>query len=232
MTKILNSSYRLITSLIAMKSQQDKKEYKWCCHRIGPEIDKGDSPDDGAHVASPSGEQVQLNALAATAMLTLQLQQLLLLLLLVLPPSVISRRVMQLAFARTSQHLLPVQQEVTTAPERLEEGPAISRAASTRGFRWRHRRRHRHPSMTRRESRIHSSLGPISSSRISSWRNLALLLLWWPQVSKDPLLIFSETHLVLKKLFLKKFSVASSLMIVSSLQRSSYHPDLIQNRRS
>lgn len=32
-------------------------------------INEGDSPDDGAHVASPSGEQVQLNTLAATTML-------------------------------------------------------------------------------------------------------------------------------------------------------------------
>jgi len=77
---------------------------------------------------------VQLNALAATAVLTLQLQQLLLLLL-VLPSPVIGRRVMQLPFARAPQHLLPIQQEVAAAPERLEEGPAVSRAASTRGFR-------------------------------------------------------------------------------------------------
>lgn len=100
--------------------------------------DEGDSPDDGAHVASPSGEQVQLNALAATAVLTLHLQQLLLLLLLLVLPlsAVIGRRVMQPAFARASQvDLLPVQQEVAAAPERLEEGPAVGRTASARGFR-------------------------------------------------------------------------------------------------
>lgn len=98
--------------------------------------DEGDSPDDGAHVASPSGEQVQLNALAATAVLTLHLQQLLLLLLVLPLSAVIGRRVMQPAFARAPQlDLLPVQQEVAAAPERLEEGPAVGRTASARGFR-------------------------------------------------------------------------------------------------
>jgi hypothetical protein len=43
-------------------------------------LETGDSPDHRAHVASPSGEQVQLNTLTAAAVLTLHLQELLLLL--------------------------------------------------------------------------------------------------------------------------------------------------------
>jgi len=74
---------------------------------------------------------VQLNALAATAVLTLHLQQLLLLSL----ATVIGRRVVQFAFARAFQHLLPVQQEVAASPERLEEGPAVGRTTSARRFR-------------------------------------------------------------------------------------------------
>jgi len=47
---------------------------------------------------------VQLNALATTAMLTLHLQQLLLL----LPLAIIGCRIVQFAFARALQHLLPI----------------------------------------------------------------------------------------------------------------------------